>query len=244
MTTDALKQLWMLTFGDSAEFVDLFFATAYDPRRCRFLSNGELPTAALYWLDTEYRGQKFAYLYGVATHPAHRGKGLCRTLMEDTHAHLKLRGYDGVLLVPQTEALRQMYRKMGYRDCTAIREFACEAPGDPVALRRIDRDEYAEARRAFLPADSVVQEDENIAYLEMMAFFYRGDKFLLAARREGNHLFCPEILGDISAAPGILAALNCASGTFRTPGAGMDFAMFLALEENARAPGYFGLAFD
>jgi len=239
-----LAGLWQEAFGDSMEFIEGFFCTGYSPSRCRCLTVDNKIAAALYWFEVTYAGQRFAYLYAVATARAHRGKGLCRTLMEDTHAHLKLRGYDGVLLVPQTEALRQMYRKMGYRDCTAIREFACEAPGDPVALRRIDRDEYAEARRAFLPADSVVQEDENIAYLEMMAFFYRGDKFLLAARREGNHLFCPEILGDISAAPGILAALNCASGTFRTPGAGMDFAMFLALEENARAPGYFGLAFD
>lgn len=239
-----LVGLWQEAFGDSLEFIEGFFCTGFSPSRCRCLTVDTKIAAALYWFDVTCNGQRFAYLYAVATAKAYRGQGLCRKLMEDTHAHLKLRGYDGVLLVPQTEALRQMYAKMGYALCTTLREFTCDAAGEPVTLQRIDREEYAEARRAFLPQGGAVQDEESIAYLEMMAFFYRGSDFLLAARREGNRLFCPELLGNASAAPGILAALNCASGSFRTPGEGMDFAMFLPLEKDAQAPAYFGLAFD
>lgn len=239
-----LVELWQEAFGDSLEFIEGFFCTGFSPSRCRCLTIDNKIAAALYWFDVTLEGQRFAYLYAVATAKAHRGQGLCRKLMEDTHAHLKLRGYDGVLLVPQTEELRQMYAKMGYAPCTTIREFSCDAAGEAAPMQRIDRDEYAEARLALLPQGGAVQDEESIAYLEMMAFFYRGEDFLLAARKEGSRLFCPEILGNTSAAPGILTALNCASGSFRTPGEGMDFAMFLPLEKDAQAPRYFGLAFD
>lgn len=239
-----LAGLWQEAFGDSLEFIEGFFCTGFSPSRCRCLTIDGKIAAALYWFDAACNGQRFAYLYAVATAKAHRGRGLCRKLMEDTHAQLKLRGYDGILLVPQTDALREMYAKLGYTPCTTIREFSCEAAETPVAMQRIDRDEYAEARRALLPAGGTVQDGESIAYLETMAFFYRGKDFLVAAGQKNSRLHCPELLGNAEAAPGILAALNCGSGSFRTPGEGVDFAMFLPLEKDIFAPTYFGLAFD
>lgn len=236
--------LWQEAFGDSLEMIEGFFCTGYSPSRCRCVTVEGKVVAALYWFDVTYEDQRFAYLYAVATAKSHQHKGICRRLMDDTHAHLALRGYDGVLLVPQTGELRQMYAGFGYRECTTLREFTCDAAQRAVTLHRIDRDEYAALRKTYLPAGSAIQEEENIAYLEMMSFFYRGDNFLLAAQTDGKHLHCPEMLGDISAAPGVLTALNCTSGIFRTPGEGKPFAMFLPLAEDAKAPAYFGLAFD
>lgn len=239
-----MAALWQEAFGDSLEFIEGFFCTGYSPSRCRCVTDDGKVVAGLYWLDTEYAGHRFAYIYAVAVKKSHRGRGISRALMEDTHAHLRFRGYDGILLVPQSEGLRQMYRKLGYRDCTTVSEFSCEAAGEPTALHRVDRDTYAAARRELLPQGSVVQENENIAYLETMAFFYRGDSFLLSARRENRELHCPEFLGDAAAIPGILKALDCDRGHFRTPGKDIPFAMFLPLTENAKKPEYFGFAFD
>lgn len=239
-----LAALWQEAFGDTLEFIEGFFCTAFSPSRCRCVTVDGQVVAALYWLDVRYDGQRFAYIYAVATKKSHRGRGICQKLMKDTHAHLAFRGYDGALLVPQTGELRQMYRKMGYQGCTTVSEFTCEAASGPAELHRIDRDEYARLRQAFLPEGGAVQDGESIAYLETMAFFYRGDSFLLAAHREGQVLRCPELLGDTGAAPGILAALNCTSGSFRTPGGEIPFAMFLPLTDGAKAPKYFGLAFD
>lgn len=239
-----LAALWQEAFGDSLEFIEGFFCTAYAPSRCRCVRiDGEV-AAALYWLETTFEGQRFAYIYAVAVAKGYRGQGICRKLMADTHAHLALRGYDGAILVPQSEELRRMYANMGYESCTTIREFTCEAADQPMQLHRIDRDRYAALRRAFLPEGGVVQEDENIAYLEDTAFFYHGEGVLCAAMKENGKLYCPELLGDESAAPRILAALKCKSGVFRTPGEGMPFAMFLPLSKKAHAPSYFGLAFD
>lgn len=239
-----LAKLWQEAFGDSLELIEGFFCTAYSPSRCRCVSIDGKIVAGLYWLDAEYEGQRFAYIYAVAVRKSHRGRGIGKALMEDTHAHLRYRGYDGVLLVPQTDSLREMYSKMGYQNCTCVSEFTCDAGEEPAELHRIDRAAYAAARREMLPKGGVVQEDENIAYLETFAFFYRGKDFLVAARKENKELHSPELLGNTAAAPGILKALHCQKGTFRTPGKDIPFAMFLPLTQESIAPEYFGLAFD
>lgn len=241
---EQLMQLWQEAFGDTEEFVDGFFCTAFSPARCRCITIDGKVAAALYWMDVTYEGQRFAYLYAVAVAEKYRGKGLCAALMADTHAHLTLRGYDGVLLVPQEEGLRKMYEKMGYRNATSVDEFPAQAGDTPVTLQRIDREEYARLRKALLPAGSAVEEEESVAFLETMAFFYRGENLLLAAHAENGKLWCPEFLGDPSAAPGVLAALRCGEGHFRTGGNTFPFAMFLPLEEDVRIPGYLGFAFD
>ena len=141
-----LRTLWRLAFGDPEELIAGFFASGYSPRRCRCAAENGNVAAALYWFDAEFRGQKFAYLYAVATHPDFRNRGLCRTLMADTAACLTERGYDGVLLMPQDSGLREMYGRMGFRDCCTVSEFACDA-GEAVALRPVSRTEFAALRR-------------------------------------------------------------------------------------------------
>lgn len=237
-----LQRLWQLAFGDSPESIRLFFTTAYAPHRCRCITADGDPAAVLYWLDVTCRDQKMAYLYAVATHPDFRGRGLCRRLMEDTHAHLKSLGYTAALLVPGKPELRAMYAKMGYKNCGGIREYAATA-AEAVPLTRISREEYAHFRRKYLPEGSVLQEKENLRYLETFARFYAGPDLLLAAAVTSEGLHGLELLGNASAAPGILAALRCQTGTFRTPGEA-PFAMFLPLTEGIRPPAYFGLAFD
>ena len=241
---DQLTKLWQEAFHDSEEFIDGFFCTGFSPSRCRCVEMDGQIVAALYWFDTHYENQRFAYVYAVAVAESHRGRGICAAMMADTHAHLALRGYDGVLLMPETPELRQMYTRFGYTDCTQIGSFTCDAAEPAAELRRIDRDEYARLRRTYLPEGGAVQEDESIAYLEMMAFFYAGSDFLLAARRQGQHLKGLELLGNTSAAPGICAALNCTEGVFRIPGTDKNLSMFLPLTKNATPPTYLGLVFD
>lgn len=238
-----LVRLWQLAFGDSEEFIDFFFSTAYSPDRCRSITvDGQL-AAALHWLDCTYQGQKLAYLYAVATHPDFRGRGLCRELMAQTHETLAAQGYAGALLMPAEPGLRQMYAKMGYRECCSVSEFSC-TPGNTVPIREIGAEEYAQLRRFYLPANGVVQEGENISYLHTYARFYAGGDYVLAAAPGKKQLGGIELLGNREAAPGILTALGYAEGSFRTPGGDIPFAMFRPLTSDAIAPGYLGFAFD
>lgn len=244
METDKLKKLWSLAFGDSEAFVELFFSTAYNPLRCQCLEEEGQITAALYWLDTEYAGQKLAYIYGVATHPGYRNRGLCRKLMEQLHQKLKQQGYAGALLMPAKPGLRQMYGKLGYRECTSISELECVAGKEGVTVSAVGIREYSALRRQYLPKGGVIQEGENLAYLATYAGLYAGDGFVMAAVHEDGKLFVLELLGDKAYAPGILKAMGYEKGIFRTPGGDVPFTMYCSLGEDMKIPTYFGLAFD
>lgn len=233
--TEGLCRLWQEAFGDGDTFLDAFWSTAFSSDRCRCITvDGEV-AAALYWFDCRCAGKPMAYLYAVATRKKHRGKGLCRTLMEDTHALLKDLGYAGCILVPGGPELFSMYGKMGYACFGGMDTISCTA-GQPVNLREITAEEYAWLRKAYLPQRGVVQE--GLAFLENFAQFYAGSDFILATTEELGL----ELLGNTAAAPGILGALEKRAGVFRIPG-GAHFAMYLPLSD-APAPSYFGLAFD
>ncbi len=239
-----LLSLWKEIFGEYSGFWETFLDTAFSPRRCRCLFLEEEIGASLCWLDCEYEGQKLAYLYAVLTHPGHRGQGLCRTLLADTHDHLKKLGYAGAMLVPADKGLRRMYEKLGYQECTRVCEFSSRAGAEKMPLRTIGGAEYGALRRNFLPEGGVIQEGENLALLAGNAQFYLGEDVLLAAYTENNTLHAMELLGNLQKAPAIVAALDCRQGEFRCPGQEKEFAMFYPLKEGAGKPTYFGFAFD
>lgn len=239
-----LRALWKEAFGDSDAFLDVFFTTAYAPQRCRCITAGGRPEAALYWFDMFCSGQKFAYLYAVATAASSRGKGLCRTLMEDTAALLKGSGYHGALLVPQSEGLRAMYARMGYLPAAPIDEFFCAAGTSPVPLQEVTAEEYAALRPAFLPDGSVEPDGTGLAFLAAQARFYKGPGLLAAVSRETEHLRILEYLGQPSAAPALVAALGHTEATIRAPGDSSPFAMYLPLATGCKQPGYFAFCFD
>lgn len=239
-----LRQLWKDAFGDPDEFLDGFFATGYDSRRCRCaLAEGRV-AAALYWFDISWDNLKCAYLYAVATDPGFRGRGLCRQLMADTAALLKEAGYDGLLLVPQEEGLFAMYRKMGYLPATNIAEFHCAGADAAASIREISAAEYASRRASLLPPGAVIQEGNNLPFLEWLARFYVCDDSLAAVSRAPNHLRVLEYLGDLTQAGELVAALGQREATIRTPGTDRPYSMYLPLTSRCNRPGYFAFCFD
>ncbi len=243
-TLTGLRQLWQASFGDSDANLDCFFRTAFSPDWCHYLEKDGAPVSALYWLPCSLDERNIAYLYAIATNEAFRGQGLCRQLMIETHEILKSQGYAGAILVPAEQGLFDLYRKFGYRVCCVCREFTCDAGESAVALRSVDTDEYARLRAEYLPRGGVLQEGVTLRFLQEQASFYVGEGFLLAAAKQGDTLICPELLGDASAAAGIVRSLGCCQGSFRTPGPGRDFAMFLPFAEDCPVPRWFGLALD
>ena len=238
METDALRTLWTECFGNEENWIDVFFRTAFDPNHvCCLRRQGRL-AAALCWMDTYCQGRKLAYLYAIATAPAHRRQGLCRELMGKAHDHLARQGYAGAILVPGDEGLRQMYGKMNYVNFGGIRRFCAEA-GEPIPIRRLSPEEYTALRREYLPAGGVIQENGAMEFLASAAELYVGADFLLAMAGDVGL----ELLGNAHGAPGILGALGLERGSFRTPGE-EPFAMFRSLTGEDWQPGYFGLAFE
>jgi GNAT superfamily N-acetyltransferase len=243
MTAD-LRKLWQEAFGDSAETLDRFAATGFCQDRYHCICNGDAPVSALYWFDCELDGKKLAYIYAVATRASHRGQGLAQQLMAETHEILKKQGYAGAILVPGEKGLFDFYKKIGYQTVTSVNEFVCEAAGQPVTLREIGTEEYAQLRRAYLPAGGVVQEGAALDWLHSYTTFYAGEDFLFSAAGEGSHLLVQEFLGNTARAEGILTTLGMGAGRFRTPGKGQAFAMYLPFTADCPNPSYFGLALD
>ena len=240
MNTDGLKQLWKIVFGDPDSFIDAFFHVAFSPDRCRCIEEAGKPISALYWFDCSYEGGKLAYIYAVATHPEHRGKGLASRLLEDTHAHLKELGYAGAVLKPAA-GLFPFYERLGYETCGYITRFSAEASEAPLPLRQITVEEYADLRKSFLPENGISQEGITLAFLSTFASFYACADALVCANKEDQVVF--EYLGNPDSAPGILAALGIQKAEIPTIGNAIPFSMFLPLN-CTKTPGYLGLSLE
>lgn len=251
-----LRKLWKETFGDSDAFLDTFEKTAFSLDRCRCVTIDGCVIAALYWFDCSFLGQPIAYIYAVATAKAFRGQGICHALMKNTHEHLKEAGYEGAILSPASDELFSFYEKMGYETCSYVEELSfdedtlvsysdkCRTTTEDFSLRAISKEEFVKLRREFLPKDAVLQEKENLDFLETQASFYAGNEFLLTARKEGDSLQGIEFLGDASVLPAILQKMNCTCGTFRTIGMTRPFGMYYSFTGSSRKPAYLGFIFD
>lgn len=238
----ALRQLWQEAFGDTDAFLDAFFGAAYSPERCLCIVEGERALSAAYWLDAQMVSGKAAYIYALATAKDQRGKGLAHAVMEAVQEELKAQGYAAAILVPGEPGLSRLYGSMGYRFFGGIRSVSAIAQSPGVTLRKISGDEYAALRRSYLPYGAVIQDKENMRFLESYAQLYAGEDFLLAAYVEDDTVSGLELLGNTEKAPHILYTLTVKQGSFRTPGE-EHFAMWLPLQE-CEEPTYFGIAFD
>ena len=240
-----LKKLWQDSFGDTDEYIDIFFDTAYSKDRCLVALDGQCPVGVIYWLDCAFFDRRIAYFYAIATKKSHRGKGICSRLMEYAHSHLRELGYSAVILVPGEPSLFDFYGKMGYETGSYVDEIKCQKAEGDITIREINGNEYASLRRKYLPQNGILQENEHIKYLEKQAKLYTGKDFLLSCRKEDDALTGLELLGDTSLAPYIVNALGCSHGNFRTMGDKKPFAMYLSLEKQPLPRTfYFGIAFD
>lgn len=228
-----LRELFTEAFTDPW-FTELFFSRGYSPERCFVAAeNGIL--AAMHWFDCDLKGKKAAYVYGIATFEAQRGKGIGSRLIRVGLEYLKTQGYEAVLLVPAEESLFGYYERFGFSAVSSIREETVTA-GAPLPIRKLTISEYAELRRKLLPENGVLQEGPALELLDGYADFYAADHSLCAV--SGRVVW--ELLGDLNNAPGILGALAIPEATVRAPGDGRPFAMGVGFDE----PVYFGLALD
>ena len=254
-----LRELWKHTFGDSDAFLDAFFETAFSPKRTFCVTINTLVVGALYWFDCEFSNQKIAYIYAVATAKNYRGQRICHTLMTHTHQYLKASGYAGAILSPAEESLFHFYGKMGYKTCAYANELHYTNKQNLVSsikIQKISKEEFAKLRREFLPPDAVLQEHENLDFLEKEAEFYIGKDFLLTAQiiekyeetntgtRMEKHLLGIELLGDTSIFPSILTFFGCTSGEFRTIGNEKAIGMYHSFTNTTLEPAYLGFIFD
>lgn len=240
MNTDGLKKLWKTVFGDPDAFIEDFFRVAYAPERCRCIEeNGEV-ISALYWFDCTYGGGRLAYIYAVATHPDHRGKGLASRLMQQTHDRLQALGYAGCVLKP-AKGLFPFYERLGYTTSGFVSRLDAECGSVPAPVKEISPAEYGCLRRSLLPDNGIVQEGITLEFLHTFARFYAAENAIFCIFREDPVFF--EYLGDPDSVPGILAALGIERAEIPTAGSKIPFAMWHPLN-CTKMPGYLGLSLE
>lgn len=238
-----LRRLWQQAFGDTDEFLDSFFSMAFARERCRCITVENRVVAALYWFDCTWEGKKAAYLYAVATDSAYQGKGYCRTLMEDTHTHLKNQGYALAVLVPGDKDLFRLYEKCGYESFCPMEQKTVSAGSNAVPFRQVSATEYAAAQKKYAPMGSVLHQVSSLVFGSAFLKFYVGEDLAFCCAKEESAADFQEFLGNAEHLSGILAGLKAETGNVRLPG-GKDYAMYCPLKKTERKPTYFGIPFN
>lgn len=115
------RALWKLCFGDSDEFIRLYFTCKYRPEYNSFREERGQVVAALqrlpYRMNFQGREVPVAYVSGACTSPEHRGRGVMAALLGEVHRRMKADGQLFSLLIPASESLFGYYRRFGYADC-------------------------------------------------------------------------------------------------------------------------------
>ncbi len=217
-----LSALWQEAFGDSAQDVENFYATAFSPDRC-LVAEEQNPVACIYWIDAQIAGQRVAYLYAFAVAEDCRGKGIGKALLEKTLESLKGEGYAAAVLVPGEESLCSYYEKAGFAPFEKIQWPEKCAPG--LAVRKVAPDAYFAQRQKMAPA--IRWGEEAFSYLGRFCELYAGDGWLLAVGREGIQ----EFLGEPQLLPHILYTLNIGTAGEKRPAAMARCFASLALPE-------------
>ena len=234
----ALRALWQQAFGETDDFLDDFFDSAFSPERALVAKEKDQILGALYWLDCEMYEKPLAYIYAVATDKTHFGQGICTAIMTQLHTRMAEMGKETVL-VPVNEGVRGFYRRFGYENFGGMDEMICFAGDTPVFAEKLTACAYAKKRRQLLPEGGVLQEGAFLPFLETQMDFYGGDGWILAIHKD----FAPEFLGDKALLSGILKALGRTQVRVRIAGE-TPFAMYRKAASGNPDPKYFAFALD
>lgn len=123
--TPVVRSIWKTVFGDSDEYMDLFFQRQYRPENTLIYFEENTPVAALQMVEYSISlyGEiiPFYYLVGLSTLPEYRGKGYMSELIERAHKVMEKRGIQLSILVPAESSLFEYYERFGYQQISEER---------------------------------------------------------------------------------------------------------------------------
>ena len=113
-----MKGLWVDTFHDSEDYVNLIFDTYFNPELVEYEEQGGEVVSALVGVPYEFGNSnckvKALYLCGLATNPRYRSRGIMTRLLARINAKAREAGYAFTFLMPADSGLRLYYRDRGY----------------------------------------------------------------------------------------------------------------------------------
>ncbi|MBQ8182768.1 MAG: GNAT family N-acetyltransferase [Clostridia bacterium] len=205
---NSLKKLWSKCFDDSADVIDNFFKKTVTPENTvSAFYNGEA-VSALYIIESTifFSGQNYPafYIYAVCTDPDFRGQGLMKKCFDFLFEEAKSREIDYIFLVPASDSLFEMYKKLGFKTgfsySQKIVNRAC-CDNKITDIRKLCYNDYVNIRKAFSTEKPVAVLDEkgfNSFYSpvgETIRAFKSGDGYAVYETENGA-VTVHEIFGD------------------------------------------------
>ena len=237
----ALIELWAQCFGDPPAVVQNFFDTLWENILVFTIEDN---TSMLTAMPVRWQERDAAYLYAVATHPEHRGQGLCRDLMAYAEQHLLEHGYSYTTLHPAGESLYDFYGAMGYETT-----FYCEKTmfhgKHAHSVHAVSPDTYAMCRKKFC-TDGVEYPRYLLALQEHYGALVEIENLGCAAlERTASGWTARELLAKDpeTSAKALCHYLHIDSIAVRMPGT-EPFAMAKSLDGSPLRRSYLGLAFE
>ncbi len=198
---DSLIALWNKVFGDSEDYIRLFFKRAYFDSECfGEIVCGEV-VSALYLLKCEIKFEgktyKGRYLYAAATLPEHRNKGLMAKLIGEAQPYAREGELDFIALVPADDSLYDYYGKFGFVTSMYKYKLTADTAAENKSYGEITAEEFHKIRSSSNINMLVYNEVINNYAFECLKF--SGNKIISLSDNsyyiEGEELFSN---GDLS----------------------------------------------
>ena len=109
-----LRMLWKKCFDADSVFLDLFFGKGYGLTRTYVMETEAGLVSALSIFPIKYAGHNGGYVYGVCTHPEHRGHRHAVSLLSYAEEQLLDKEIDFMILRPASPTLFDYSIKQGY----------------------------------------------------------------------------------------------------------------------------------
>ncbi|MDR2834757.1 MAG: GNAT family N-acetyltransferase [Bacteroidales bacterium] len=117
--TENIKSIWKICFGDTDEFINLFFSKKYCPENTLLFLENNLPVSALQILnyDLKFIDKIFPinYICGICTLSEFRNKGIASKLINYSHKVSSEKKIPISILIPANENLIKFYEHFGYQ---------------------------------------------------------------------------------------------------------------------------------
>ena len=166
---EQIVSLWSDAFGDKKDRVERYLDTLLE----YFLVYEEdgVVKGMLSVLPVTLNEKNGGYVYAVVTHPKHRGKGICNSLMESVKAD---KNYEFLVLVPQNKGLFEFYKKMDFTEVSFLKktEVVASNEAEEYSLKAITAKEYVMKRNEFYENQEFIKWDNTI--LEFAKNMYGG----------------------------------------------------------------------
>jgi predicted acetyltransferase len=113
-----MKDLWKRCFGDSDEFIDMYFRLRYGEEASLCIKSGDTTVSSLqmpcYAMTFEGTEIRTAYILGACTHPDFRGKGMMARLLTESFGRMVQQHIPLGILIPASSGLFDYYARVGY----------------------------------------------------------------------------------------------------------------------------------